>query len=71
MIDTIIDTIDKWCSNNYPVTCGLILLAGAFLLSFCYKTAWGRWKEHKKDDEIYSKPGVNIDKKKHPTHQER
>ena len=45
MVEDIIDIVDKWCSNNYPVTCGLLLLACAFILSFCYKTAWGKWKD--------------------------
>lgn len=44
----IIDIVDKWCSNNFPVTCGLLLLATAFLLSFLYKTAWGEWKKRER-----------------------
>ncbi len=39
-----LDIVDNWCSNNHPVSCGLIILAGAFILSFTCKTAWGKWK---------------------------
>ncbi len=45
MMENLIDIVDKWCSNNYPVTCGLLLLACAFILSFVHKTAWGKWKD--------------------------
>lgn len=46
-MEDIIDIIDKWCRDNNPVTCGLILLTAAFILSFCYKTAWGQWKKRR------------------------
>lgn len=46
-MDNIIDIVDKWCSDNNPIVIGLILLAGAFILSFSCKTAWGQWKKRK------------------------
>lgn len=46
-MQTIIDMIDKWCSKNDPVLCGLLLLAAAFILSFFYQTFWGTWKSRK------------------------
>ncbi len=43
-MDNILDILDKWCSNNHPIAIGLVLLAGAFILSFSCKTFWGAWK---------------------------
>jgi len=42
-----LDTLYEWCENNHPIAAGLILLVAAFILSFCYKTAWGEWKKRK------------------------
>ncbi len=36
--------LDTWCSDNHSIVCGLVLLVGAFILSFSCKTAWGVWK---------------------------
>ena len=43
----ILDVLDNWCSNNYLVAVGLVLLIAAFILSFSCKTAWGAWKNRR------------------------
>lgn len=46
MMSDIIDMLDK-LNYNHMVIAGLIMLAGAFILSFTCKTAWGEWKKRK------------------------
>ncbi len=46
-MEIILDTLDEWCSNNHLIAVGTVLLIGAFILSFCFKTAWGAWKSRK------------------------
>lgn len=50
---------------------GVALVVAGLLCSFFFKTSWGQWKDRSQEDAIYGKPGANIDKKKHPTEQDR
>ncbi len=43
----ILDQLDTWSSDNHLITVGIMLLAGAFILSFTCKTAWNEWKKRK------------------------
>lgn len=56
MLEDIIDVVDKFARDNNLVLIGLLLLVVAFVLSFCYKTYWGQWKDRARDDDIYGKP---------------
>ncbi len=52
----ILDTLDNLVKGSNLLLCGILLLVGAFVLSCCYKTFWGQWKDRTKEDEIYGKP---------------
>lgn len=56
MLEDMIDVIDKFARDNDLVLVGVLLLAAAFILSFCYRTFWGQWKDRSRDDQIYGKP---------------
>ena len=66
-----IETFDKWAMDGTLVIVGLMMLVGIFVACFFLKTFWGRWDDRAKEDEIYGKPGANLTKKRHPTHQVR
>lgn len=61
----------EWLTDGTLIVVGFAILVAIFIASFFLKTAWGQWNDRKKQNEIYGEPGVNTDKKKHPTHQER
>ncbi len=67
----IIETLDKWATDGTLILAGLITLVGIFIACFFLKTAWGAWDNRSRQDEIYGKPGANLDEKKHRTRQER
>lgn len=50
---------DEFCMKL--VIGSLVVFAGLFLWSFLFKTAWGAWDNRRKADEIYGKPGANMD----------
>ena len=43
-MENVLDTVGNWCGDNHLIAAGLVLLIGAFILSFSCKTAWGAWK---------------------------
>lgn len=61
MFEDAIDIIDKFAKDYNIVLVGIVLLVLAFVLSFCYKTFWGRWDDRSKKDQIYgtSRRGVS------------
>lgn len=65
------DVLKEWATDGTLVIIGAVTLVAIFVISFCFKTSWGQWYNWRKRDEIYGKPGVNVDKQKHPTQQER
>lgn len=44
----ILDAISDFAADHNLVLCGLLLLGGAFLLVFCFKTFWGTWNDKTK-----------------------
>lgn len=52
----LLDVIDKFAKENNLVLCGILLLVAVFVLSFCYKTFWGQWKDRARKKQIYGEP---------------
>lgn len=61
----------EWLTDGTLIIAGAIMLAAIFVASFCFKTAWGRWNDRSKRNEIYGEPGANVAKQKQPMHLER
>ena len=61
MFEDVLDVVDKFAKDNNIVLVGIMLLVAAFVLSFCYKTFWGQWKDRTKKKQIYgtSRRGVS------------
>ncbi len=56
MIEDCMNAVEKFAKGNNLVLCGVLLVVGGFLLSFCYKTFWGQWKDRAKEKQIYGEP---------------
>ena len=56
MFEDLLDIVDKFAKDNNLVLCGALLLVVAFVLSFCYRTFWGQWKDRARDKQIYGEP---------------
>ncbi len=56
MFQDALDIVDKFAKDNHLVLCGILLLVVTFMLSFCYKTFWGQWKDRVKDKQLYGEP---------------
>lgn len=66
-----IETFETWATDGTLIIVGVIMLVAIFVASFFLKTFWGQWNDRARQDDIYGKPGANMEEKKHPTHQDR